>query len=242
MCEQRDALRAAHPLGPCTNPETNDMPERPCVCLLSRAQSCESCNTTMPAQSCAAFAAASPVGTLTADSTVRTRGRNIINKLKRERDRNDSDLPEQSAEKYQRIPLDATPTALTTIPSQETPSIDERFKHRAASDVDAIDLPRLTKEEVTTMSTDELDAHFLVAPLKGIDISDHLDPGQRDELRRFLVENRDTFALNPKRPGQVKGAPMTIDTGDATPRAFPHRSTMPTKAANREERAGRALP
>ena len=123
--------------------------------------------------------------------------------------------------------MDATPTALTTIPSQETPSIDERFKHRAASDVDAIDLPRLTKEEVTAMSTDELDAHFSVAPLKGVDISDHLDPGQRDELRRFLVENRDTFALNPKRPGQVKGAPMTIDTGDATPRAFPHRSTMP---------------
>ena len=85
--------------------------------------------------------------------------------MKRERDRNDSDLPEQSAEKYQRISLDATPTALTTIPSQETPSIDERFKHRAESDVDAIDLPRLTKEEVTAMSTDELDAHFLVAPL-----------------------------------------------------------------------------
>ena len=60
--------------------------------------------------------------------------------------------------------MDATPTALTTTPSKETPSIGERFKHRAASDVDAIDLPRLTKEEVTAMSTDELEVSRHIRP------------------------------------------------------------------------------
>jgi exodeoxyribonuclease III len=224
MCEQRDATRAAHK--PRTNKETNDMPTRPRECLLSCAPSCSSCNTTMLANANAAYAAASPVGTKKADSTVRDKGRNINNKKKRERDRNDSDHPEQSAGKCQRILLDATPTVLTTL-SDEATSIDERFKHRAASDVDAIDLPRLTKEEVDAMSTDDLSAHFLLAPLKGIEISDHLDTEQRDKMQRFLIQNRDTFALNPKRPGQVKGAPMTINTGNATPRAFPHRSTMP---------------
>ena len=30
------------------------------------------------------------------------------------------------------------------------------------------------------------------------------------------------FAIDPKRPGQVNATPMTINTGDAQPRAFPN--------------------
>ena len=98
---------------------------------------------------------------------------NIITKKKREREREKSDHPEQSAGKYSRLSLDATPLVLPPPPIDHQ-SIDERFKHHAAGDVDAIDLPCFTKEDVASMSSDELDTHFLAAPLKGIEVSDHL--------------------------------------------------------------------
>ena len=87
LCEQRDAHRAAHPLEPRQKPETSDRPTRHRECLLSCAPSCQSCNTTMPANSCAAFATALPDDTSTTDLTVRDEGMNIITKKKRERER-----------------------------------------------------------------------------------------------------------------------------------------------------------
>jgi len=125
------------------------------------------------------------------------------------------------------VVLSALRFNLPTSTGRGDQTADPRFKHKSATDIDVIDLPKLGKKCVSEMSAVEVVDHFKALPLSGIEISDHLTGDQRNQMQRFLIENRDLFALDPKRPGLANTAPMTIDTGDAQPRAFPHRSTMP---------------
>jgi hypothetical protein len=143
--------------------------------------------------------------------------------------RNKSDHLERPAKKYQRISTDATPpnVGYGDVMTGATIGDDPRFLHKTTSDVDIIDLPGFSDKDINKMSKEEVDEHFNKPPLKGIDISDHLTTSQRTQMQRFLLKNRDMFALDPKRPGQVNATPMTINTGDAQLRAFPHQSTMP---------------
>ena len=143
--------------------------------------------------------------------------------------RNESDHLERPAKKYQRISTDATPpnVGYGDVMTGANIGDDPRFLHETTSDVDIIDLPGFSEEDIDKMSKEEVDEHFNKPPLKGIDISDHLTKSQRTQMQRFLLKNRDMFAIDPKRPGQLNATPMRINTGDAQPRAFPHRSTMP---------------
>jgi hypothetical protein len=51
---------------------------------------------------------------------------------------------------------------------------DPIFLHKTTSDVNIIDLPGFSDEDIEKMSQEEVDEHFNKPPLKGIDISDHL--------------------------------------------------------------------
>ena len=88
---------------------------------------------------------------------------------------------------------------------------DPRFLHKTTSDVDIIDLPGFSDEDIDKMSQDEVEEHFNKPPLKGIDISDHLTKSQRTQMQRFLLKNRDMFAIDPERPGQVAGHCVRVE-------------------------------
>jgi hypothetical protein len=130
------------------------------------------------------------------------------------------------AEEQERV-CTAEAIRVTDKPDDGKSEVNEKFSHITPEDVDIVDLPRISMEIVQEMSSQEVDKHFTRAPLKGIEILNHLNDVQKDKMRRFLIENRDMFALDPKKPGRANTEPMTIETGNAQPRAFPHRSTMP---------------
>ena len=79
---------------------------------------------------------------------------------KRERVR--SDLLEKPATKNQRISTDATPRNVGhgTVITDAQPRDDPRFLHKTASDVDIVDLPGFSDEDIDKMSQDEVEEHF----------------------------------------------------------------------------------
>ena len=72
------------------------------------------------------------------------------------------------------------------------------------NDVSSVHLPRLTRAEVNSLSDVEIVALFESAPLKYLDFDRSL-PGdsQLVSLRICLLQNRDLFAKNDKKPGTV---------------------------------------
>jgi exodeoxyribonuclease III len=90
-----------------------------------------------------------------------------------------------------------------------------------------IHLPLIPVDVVNRMSSEEIETAMLEGPMSKIIISPHLLPEQSLQIKKFILSNRDCFAIDESKSGLVNVPPMTIDTGDALPKAFPLRSEMP---------------
>jgi transposase InsO family protein len=125
------------------------------------------------------------------------------------------------------VRLGPVPLQANVAATGPEPVVRDRFSPFDADDVDAVNLPRLTQEEVDELSDADVARLFSSKPLQSCIISDHLSEEQKRALRLLLLRNRDMFALNDNRPGRINATAVTIDTKDTTPAAFPLRPTMP---------------
>ena len=94
-------------------------------------------------------------------------------------------------------------------------------------DVDPVHMWRLSQAEILKLSDSELLSHFETGPLSHLNLGSNLTKDQMKALRVCVLENRDLFAINDKRPGKVNTSGFRIDTGDAPPQVYPSRPVMP---------------
>ena len=110
-------------------------------------------------------------------------------------------------------------TATENLPDKFLPFDDE--------DVDPVHMRRLSQAEILKLSDSELLSHFETGPLSHLNLGSNLTKDQMKALRVCVLENRDLFAINDKRPGKVNTSGFRIDTGDAPPQVYPSRPVMP---------------
>ena len=114
---------------------------------------------------------------------------------------------------------------------------EQRSPHLKESDSTTpskpINLPRLSAEEISQLSSQELEELLLESPVKDCTLPSDLTPEQMDKLKRLVVYNRDLFTLDSSRPGRIDLSKhptlseAAIDTKDRPPAAFAFRPTMP---------------
>ena len=94
-------------------------------------------------------------------------------------------------------------------------------------DKDLVHMPRLPREYVAALTDTGVDELLANTPLAEIQFSAALSDAQRYLLKRIILENRDVFAKNENAPGVCNANGVRIETGDAKPRVFPMRATLP---------------